>query len=184
MITRSIDHQMLNFDFKRSSKKCSKTARILLPGEEFYSALVEREGNTDRLDFCLEAWEGPPEDCLGWWKSRIPDVGKGKIYWAPRHVLLSFFEHVANQPSQSDVAYITALLLTQKKILALDDTLDEPDSQILQLKNRQDNQVYQIPVIEVPPQRLIEIQDELAERLFMDQPYDPESDEVEDGESN
>ena len=167
---------MLNFDFKRSSRQCSQTDRTLQPGETFFSALLDHDGVIERLDYCVEAWKTPPENCLGWWKSKVPELGKGKIYWAPRNVLLSYFEHVRGQPSEADTAYVTALLLVQKRHLSLEESTSENNSQVLHLKNRRDNQAYEVPVVDITPARLAEIQDELAERLFMDQPYDPDED--------
>ena len=170
---------MLHFDFKRNSKKCSKTDRVLQPGEEFYSALVESGDATERLDFSVEAWESPPENCLGWWKSKIPDLSHGKIYWAPKHVMLAYFEHVSQQPDQADVAYITGLLLAQRKILTIEESFDEPDGPMLQLRNRHDKETYSLPVVECTPQRLAEIQAELSERLFTDQPFGTDEDVAE-----
>jgi hypothetical protein len=162
---------MLNFEFRPSSKKCSATDRMLLPGEEFFSALIERGDDLQRLDFSLEAWQGPPEQCIGWWKSTIPVVRGNKIYWAPRKVLLAYFEHVRQQVGRADVAYVMALLLVQKKILSLDDILESAGSQSLHLRSRQENLKYQVPVVDIPPARVQQIQDELAVQLFSDQPY-------------
>ena len=167
---------MLNFDFKRSSRQCSKTNRPLQPGESFYSALIDNDGVTERMDCCVESWDSPPENCIGWWMSKVPELGKGKVYWAPRHVMLSYFEFVNGQPNEADTAYVTALLLLQKKYLTLEESPEEGGSQLLYLKNRKDNQTYQVSVVDLPPARLVEIQDELAERLFMDEPYDPGED--------
>ena len=91
----------------------------LQPGETFYSALIDNDGVTERLDYCVESWDSPPENCIGWWMSKVPELGKGKIYWAPRQVMLSYFEHVSGQPNEADTAYVTALLLIQKKYLSL-----------------------------------------------------------------
>ena len=167
---------MLNFDIKRSSRQCSKTERALQPGETFYSALVDIDGELERLDFCIESWDAPPDNCIGWWKSKIPETGKGKVYWAPRHVMLSYFEHVNDQAGESDTAYVTALLMLQKKYLTLQDPSEE-DPQTMRLKNRKDNQIFEVSIVEVSQDRLTQIQETLAERLFMDQPYDPEDEE-------
>ncbi len=172
---------MLNFDFKKSSRKCSASERALQPGEHFYSALFEVGDGTERRDFCEEVWEGPPEDCIGWWKAKIPEAGKGKVYWAPRHVLLAYFEYVNGQSAQADIAFIAGLLLTQKKILMLEESFEEDGAEFMQLKNRKDNESYQVLVVDVEPKRLAEIQEELAERLFMDEPYDADS-ELEESE--
>lgn len=157
---------MLNFEFRGVGKRCSVSDRILLPGEEFYSALVEGDEDNQRLDFAVEHWKGPPENCIGWWKSEVPSQPSGRVYWAPREVLLAFFEHILQQPNQADTAYITALLLAQKKILATKETLEQPDPDLLYLENKRDKASYQIPVVQVSPDRMMEIQLELSEKLF------------------
>ena len=131
----------------------------------------------ERLDFCNESWDAPPENCIGWWKSRVPELGKGKVYWAPQEVLLAYFDYVRDRPDQSDTAYVMALLLVQKRILTLTETVEREEGSFLLFKNRKAKLKYELPVIEVEPARLAEIQNELAERLFMDQPYETEPEE-------
>jgi hypothetical protein len=159
---------MLHFNFKKSSRKCYVSEREFEPGQEFFSALFERDdGSTERRDFSGGHWAGPPEDCIGWWKSSIPELGKGRVYWAPKNVMLSYFEHVQSSPQTVDIAFVTGLLLAQKKILTI---VDAGDDENLVLNCRSSKKTYTVPVIDVTPQRLGEIQAELSERLFMDQP--------------
>lgn len=165
---------MINFEFRRTSKKCSVSQRLLLPDEEFYSALVGDETNPQRLDFAIENWHGPPEDCVGWWKSKIPPAELGKIYPAPRSALLAFFEETRQHPATADVAYVTGLLLAQKKLFSIEDSEVGVASNCLTLKNRQTNETFEIQVVEIAPARLQEIQAVLSERLFSDQPFEQE----------
>ncbi len=166
---------MMNFDIKKSCRKCCESETEIQPGEEFYSALIEvNETTTQRLDYRAEHWSGPPENCLGWWKSRIPEQGKGRVYWAPKKVLIAYFEHAVGNPATIDIAYVTALLLAQKKYLSIGDS-DDPS--LLIMEDRYAKSTYEIEVPEITPQRMHEIQDELAGRLFMDEPVDDEADE-------
>jgi len=167
---------MLNFDFKKSSRKCCQSEREFQPGDEFYSALIEGEdGSTERRDYGTDQWDGLPDDCIGWWKSSVPEIGKGRVYWAPKNVLLAFFEHVHRSPQTADVAYITGILLVQKKVLTMEDD-GGGDASKMFLRNRSSKEAYELSVAEVTPARLAEIQDELAERLFTDQPVAADSD--------
>lgn len=168
---------MLNFDFKKNSRKCCVSDREFQPGEELYSVLVEcDDGTTERRDYSLENWPGPQENHLGWWTSRVPELGKGRVFWAPKEVLLAYFEHVRGQPASEDLAFVTALLLIQKRILILES--DGEDETRLKLRDRVSKTRYEVAVVEIEPQRLAAIQDELAERLFMDQPEEAESEVV------
>lgn len=166
---------MANFDVKKSNRKCYESDRAFQPGEEFISALLESEnGQTERRDFGLEHWNEPPENCIGWWKCSVPETGKGKIYWAPKQVLIAYFEHVRTHKATLDIAYVAGLLLSQKRILKLVD--DGGDNSIIRLQDHSTKTVYEIPVEEISPERLVEIQNELSEKLFMDQPMDYEND--------
>ncbi len=167
---------MVNFDFKKSSRKCFDTERSFQPGEEYISVLVElSQGETERRDFGMEVWSGPPEDCIGWWKCCVPELGKGKVYWAPKSILLAYFNHVNESPETSDIAFVTALLLSQKRILKLQD--NGGDESIICLKDASSKAVFEVAVVDIEPPRLREIQNELSERLFMDQPFDVDADE-------
>jgi hypothetical protein len=167
---------MLNFQIKKSMRKCSQTGRDFEPGEVFVSALIENDdGSTARTDFGLDQWEEPPEHCIGWWKSQVPEAGKGKIYWAPRNVMLAFFKHVLNQPTHHDVAYVTALLLIQKKFLTM---VDDGKTESMTVRDRSDNESYDVRAVDIAADRLTQIQELLAEQLFMDEPL--EDDHLED----
>ena len=169
---------MLNFDFKKSSRKCFQSEREFQPGEDFFSVLLEcDDGSTERRDYSVDHWNGPPDDCIGWWKCRVPELGKGRVYWAPKKVLLAYFEHVSSSPQTADIAFVTGLLLVQKKILSLVDDDSDPENMVLFSRSSKTN--YKLPVTDVSPQRLSEIQDELSERLFMDQPVSDDFEEEE-----
>ena len=175
---------MLHFEFKKSSRKCYASEREFKPGDGFYSALLECEdGQSERRDFSIDQWDGPPDDCIGWWKSSVPELGKGKVYWAPKRVLIAYFEHLQTSEQTADLAFVTGLLLMQKKMLTQLDS--EFGESTLELHCRSSNTTYSLAVVDISSERLAAIQQELAEKLFVDQPLsdDVEGDEV-SGEVN
>ena len=82
---------MLDFDVQSRSRKCAKTDRPFEPGEEFFSVLLPEGSNVARYDYSAAAWEGPPENSIGWWKSQVPDHRGNKVNWAPNEVMLHYF---------------------------------------------------------------------------------------------
>ena len=161
---------MLNFEIKKSTRKCAESGRDFGPGEVFFSALIENEdGSTSRQDFSADAWKETPEHCIGWWKSQVPEIGKGKIYWAPRNVMLAYFEHILKQPDSQDIAYVTSLLMIQKKYLTL---VDDGETETMTVRDRSSKESYAVPIVEIEGSRLAEIQEMLGEQLFMDEPID------------
>ena len=63
----------MDYEVQRCTRHCCATGRELAPGEEFYSVLIAEGAELVRLDYAVEAWEGPPEGAVGWWKSQMPN---------------------------------------------------------------------------------------------------------------
>ena len=166
---------MANFDFKRSSKRCSVTDRAFVPGEKYVSALVEVDDDLLRQDFSLDEWKEPPEDCVGWWRAQVPEATEGRVFWAPDEVLLSYFDHLSNAPGHEDVTYVMTLLMVRKKLFSLEEFVDSDADQRMVVLNRRTKESLEVDVIDLPPDRLAEIQNELEEKLFTDQPLDLDS---------
>jgi hypothetical protein len=161
---------MVEFDFRRSSRQCSVTGRPIERGSEFYSLLIEQaDGTFARSDISAAAWHGPPENCLGWWRCRVPELEKGRVYWAPNEVLLAVFQHALTTPGQEDIAYIMALLLVRKRILQWKETIRRDERSFLRLHDAKQNHDMEVAEVLLTPQRTAEIQIELAEKLFTDQ---------------
>jgi len=69
----------------------------------------------NRYDYAADAWQGPPPDAVGWWKSQIPDRNEGKKHWAPNDVMLHFWDELADQPNKQDMRYVLTLLLIRRE---------------------------------------------------------------------
>lgn len=169
---------MQNFDIKRNARKCCQTDRAFRPGDCFYSELIETDdGQLQRLDYAADQWNGMSEEAIGWWKQTVPELESGKIYWAPDDVLISYFESLINLPQHAAAAYVMSLLLVQKKVLILEDTVlqtgdrESAGEATLFLRNRHAGDLYEVLQQEITPQRINEIEHQLCENLFSDQPF-------------
>jgi hypothetical protein len=160
---------MLDFEVQRCTRRCHKTSRELHPGETFYSALVAEGTAVVRLDFAAEAWEGPPEQAIGWWRAKMPDPQARRVHWAPNDVMLHYFQQLEGRPDQADMRYVLALLMIRRRIVRLEDTDQDPAGRELLVVFCPRNEVeYRVPVVTPDPQRAQQIQDELAQMLFAD----------------
>ena len=111
----------MDFEVQRCTRHCAETGRELAPEEAFYSTLVAEGADVVRRDYCADAWQGPPENSLGWWKSRMPARDARKLHWAPNDVMLEYFEQLENQPEKADVRYTLALLLVRRRVARHED---------------------------------------------------------------
>ena len=160
---------MQEFEFKRCAKRCASTDREICAGEKYYSALIEDSEGIQRLDFAEAEWDAPPDGCIGWWKSRIPVLEKGKIYWAPNRVLIAFFETIAARTDQIETTYVMALLLVRKRLLQWKDNVTRDGVEFMKLRQASTKKKFEIKTASLTPEQIKATQNELAEQLFTDQ---------------
>ena len=158
---------MLEFEVQKFSRRCAKSDRDLKPGETFYSILKVSGSEVIREDYSAEAWEEPPDDSIGWWKSEVPDPKSKKLHWAPNDVMLHYFQQLESQPQNCDLRYVLTLLMIRRRVLRLDETTtDEEGNETLIAFCPRNETEYSIAVETPSAERVTEIQRELAEMLF------------------
>jgi hypothetical protein len=157
----------MDFDVQRCSRRCAVSGRELQPGELFYSALIPSGATVVRQDYSLEAWQGPPAEALGWWKSQIPTAETKKTQWAPNDVMLELFDELAGQPDRSDLRYVLTLLLIRRRVFRLEETeRDSSGRQTLLVYCPRRQTDYKVPVAMPDGLRAQQIQQSLAQLLF------------------
>ena len=158
---------MFDYEIQRFTRRCSASERELQPGESFYSVLTVEGADVVRKDYAAASWQGPPENCLGWWKSQVPDPRATRVQLAPNQILLQYFEQLHGDLSKADVAYILALLLVRRRVFKLEgeeQTTGGPKV-LLVYCPRQECE-YRIPEVMPAAGRVEQIQRELQELLF------------------
>ena len=156
----------MDYEIHRCTRRCAATNRELAEGETVYS-LVRLEGaELKREDFSAEAWTGPPEDALGWWRSRIPTRSETKARLAPNDVLLKLFRDLEDMPDKQDMRYVLALLLVRRRILRMDEVDQAAVAHELHLVCPRDETQYAVNVVELDERRIDEIQNELHGLLY------------------
>ncbi|MGQ9574895.1 MAG: hypothetical protein ACUVUC_06220 [Thermoguttaceae bacterium] len=158
---------MSEYEIQRFTRHCAATGRELAPGEPFYSVLLVDQGELVRRDYSAAAWQGPPQDAIGWWRSQVPRPEAKRFHWAPNDVMLDFFEQLACQPGREDLRYVLALLLLRRRVLRME--REEPDPHgraVLVAYCPRRETTYKVPVAVPDETRIDQIQDELARLLF------------------
>ena len=157
------------FEVQRCSRHCAETERVLEPGESFFSVLVEQGEDMVRQDYSREAWNGPPEDAVGWWKATVTKPDAHKVHWAPNDVLLDYFERLENDDAQRDLRYVMALLLVRRRVARHEETSTNDEGQeIMTIYCPRREKSYPVLVLDPTIERAEAIQNELAQLLFAD----------------
>jgi hypothetical protein len=157
---------MVEYDIQRCTRRCHASGRELAPGEVVYSVLVDTAGSIARQDFSAEAWQGPPQDALGWWKGTVADPGGKRVHWAPNDVMLHYFEQLEGNPAKEDARYVLALLLVRRRIVRVESTQkDAAGTETLVVYCPRNEVEYRVKVVMPTAERETAIQTELSELL-------------------
>lgn len=132
-----------------------------------------------RTDYSKDAWRGPSDIALGWWRSRIPEPAARKIKLAPNEVLMELFDQLIERPERKDMRYVLALLLLRRRVLRLEvsDDLSEPpraqgsgnrSEETMAVYCPKRDASYVVSVVVPDNDRIDEIQQQLSELLIAD----------------
>ncbi len=158
---------MIDYEVQRCTRHCAVSGRELAPGEVFYSTLTAQGAQVVRRDYAAEAWQGPPDGILGWWKAHVPLRDAKKLHWAPNDVMLELLETLESQPDKLDLRYVLSLLLIRRRVVRLEETArDEAGREISVLYCPRREATYHVVTMSPDEQRTQEIQEELAGLLF------------------
>jgi len=157
----------MEYEIQRCTRHCATTGRELAAGEAFYSTLAARGAELVRQDYSAEAWSGPPEGVVGWWKSQMPDPRARRAQLAPNDVILELFEQLAEQPEKEEMRYVLALLLVRRRVMRQEETeRDEAGREVMVAYCPRREATYHVVAAPPPPERAEEIQRDLATLLF------------------
>lgn len=162
---------MIDFEVTRCTRRCAATDKPLAPGDIYYSVLMADGSEVVRRDYSPAAWQGAPEEAIGWWQSKMSEAGAGAAKLAPTEVALELFDRWRETHGREDAAYVLALLLVRKRVFRFSEatfSTSSADTHLLQLHCPSRGAEYEIPVAEVSKERSAEIQEELVELLYAD----------------
>jgi len=156
----------MDYEIQRCTRHCTATGREFAPGEAYYSVVVAEGAELKRLDYSLEAWQGPPEGSIGWWRAQVPGAETRRKQWAPNDIMLQFFDELQQQPDKQDMRYVLTLLLIRRRVFRLEEEdKDQQDQQRLSVYCPRRDTTYQVPVVMPGTERVEQIQEELARLL-------------------
>lgn len=146
---------------------------MLEPGESYVSVILPSGDGVRRVDIAAAEWTGPEANTVGWWRSEMPRAGSQKLRPAPNGVLIDTLSELLDSPGKEALAYLLALLLVRRRVLHEERMLDMSESQssndIWQLACPADGRNWSVPIVELPPARLPELQAELNTLLFTEE---------------
>lgn len=97
----------------------------------------------------------------------MADPNNQKVTWAPNDVILHYFVELEDRPAAADTRYVLTLLMIRRRILRLEESeTSEHGEEWLVVFCPKTESEYRVLVTDPSPERIIVIQDELANLLF------------------
>ena len=162
---------MIDFDITKCTKKCFDSGREILPGETLVSALIQEGSQIERRDFAEEAWSEPPEGCIGWWRTQIPEAPAATNKMPPPEILVRLYDELSNSEATNEgLRFVLALLLIRKRLLREEPMLQDSDESSMPtqwwLQCGINGETYEQPILNVGNEYAIQLQDELVQLLY------------------
>lgn len=163
---------MLNdFDVKICTRTCASSGVELLPGQVCYSVIKNDGVETVREDYSAEHWREPSNEneedpVLGWWRFEIPKKDDSKVKLAPNEVLLNLFVELADQPEQVTFRYVLGLLLIRRRLLALQETLDDAQGETMVLACNRRGEEYRLAAATPSAEEAEQMQERINQLLY------------------
>lgn len=160
----------MEYKVRPLGKTCAATGEPLVPGRRVYSALVEQNGDLQRLDFSSQSWEGPPPGTVGYWQCIVPAPEIRHTSALDTEMLLDYFEqlHDEGNENQEKVLYVLALFLLQRRRLKLDSSRSEDSAEWLELVGSRGEGPYEIRDLQLSQEEIGELQHALSVQLSTD----------------
>jgi hypothetical protein len=156
----------MDYEIQGFTRRCKSTGREFAPGEWYYSVLVAEGAELKRYDYSVDAWQGPPKEAIGFWKSQMPDNAGRSKHWAPNDLILHFFDELAEQPDKQDMRYVLTLLLIRRRVFRLEEQQsDQQGNEVLVVYCPRRETTYSIPAVVPEPSRIDEMQQQLTALL-------------------
>jgi len=155
----------MDLKLHRPQAACGATGRPFAAGDVVCSALVRRHGTVERVDVAADAWSGPPEDAVAWWRCRYPAPQDAAREPAPADVLLDALEALEECPDEP-LRYLLALQLVRRRVLRMTETRDADDQRTLVLSCRRRGRDYQVRVVGAAEAGVEGVEDRLAALLW------------------
>jgi hypothetical protein len=160
---------LLEFDVRSCSRRCASTDRELEPGDVYFSVLEAEGAELVRRDYSVEAWEGGPEESVGWWRSRVPVKDGSKPKLAPTDVMLNLFVALDGRPEDEPFRYLLGLLLLRRRAVRREHAQQNEDGrEVLTVFCPRRDEQFKLLVAEPDAAQAEQLQQRMIDLLYGD----------------
>ncbi len=164
----------------RCTRQCFALKRPLRGGEWYYSVVVEEGEDFKRREYSAEGWIEPPENAVGWWKSRMPVDDEKKLVLAPPAVLVDLLRQMDQVPQREKSRFLLALMLMRRRVVKAAEPAQEQRDEVeyLRVEVATTGEVIEIPIPKITRGEADSLKDELNELLYCEAVEEEAEDEL------
>ena len=158
---------MEQWEVQRSEGRCCGTSEPLLPGQEYYAALIDTTDSFERRDYSCAYWEQHHPQVFSFWKTRVPEPNQKKNLFVDNDVLINFFERLADvtEPAKLNFRFVLTLILMRKRLVKYLDTRRENDQEIWNVQLMRDKLSYPVVNPQLDDAQIEEVSSQLSSIL-------------------
>jgi hypothetical protein len=155
------------YQIANSSKRCTRTGKVLQPGERYMAVLFERDGQLVREDSSLEAWTSPPEQAFAWWQTRVPEDGTIKPAIIDDGLVYDCFVRLdgETEPQKASFRYVLSLWLLRKRKLKFEEVQRIEGQDWLLLREPRAKKVHRVLDPHLNEEAIGQVQEEVQNML-------------------
>ncbi len=134
------------WNVESATGRCVATGRTLEEGEEYYTVLFEEDESFRRAEYCLDAWQGPPEDAFCHFKTSVPIKAKRKQLLVEDDLLVAFFRRLADEaePVRVQFRFVLALILMRKRALRYEGSSTQDEVEVWRMLLPRDQSTHEV----------------------------------------
>ncbi len=158
---------MTDYQIQPNTRRCAVSNRELVPGEKYYSVLLEEGDHFLRRDYSREAWTGPPPGAFSFWTGKVPQPEEGVRPSFDDDLLLDCFQRLETQqdPQRVNFRYVLALLLLRRKKLKFEQAAVAGGQEMLTLRCVRSGTAYGVINPRLSEEEMVQVQDEVFSLL-------------------
>ena len=158
------------WEVESATGRCASTGRAFEEGEEFYTVLFEEGETFRRVDYCLDAWQGPPDGAFCHFKTQVPVREKRKKLLVNDELLLGFFTRLAEEtePVRVQFRFVLALILMRKRILRYEGSNVEDGVEVWRMTLPREEETHRVVNPRLTDEEIESVSQQLSSILHSD----------------
>jgi hypothetical protein len=157
---------MTEYQIQGNTRRCAISGREMLPGERFFSVLLDLDGKLERRDYSSEAWSGPPPGTFSFWSGRIPAQDSRRLP-IDDEMLVDCLGRLESEtdPAKVSFRYVVALLLMRRRRLRFEEAKTLLGQEVLCLRCTRTQQLYEVVNPRLTDDEMAAVQEEVFKVL-------------------